>query len=44
MRATEADYQFWENRWPHGHVIGWEHAFVHESVHLPDCIVTDGEK
>ncbi|MCJ7549497.1 MAG: gfo/Idh/MocA family oxidoreductase, partial [Anaerolineae bacterium] len=24
-----------------GHVIGWEHTFVHEFTHLLDCIVND---
>ena len=24
-----------------GHIIGWEHTFVHEIAHLLDCIVND---
>jgi len=40
---TEAHHPFWENWWPHGHVIGWEHTFVHEITHLLDCIVNDRE-
>ena len=32
-----------ENWWPHGHIIGWEHTFVHEITHLLDCIVNDGD-
>ena len=36
------DYHPWlENWWPHGHIIGWEHTFVHETAHLLDCIVND---
>jgi len=27
--------------WPQGHMIGWEHTFVHEITHLLDCIVND---
>ena len=27
--------------WPAGHIIGWEHTFVHEIAHLLDCIVND---
>ena len=32
--VTEADDPFWSWWWPHGHVIGWEHTFVHELEHL----------
>jgi len=32
--VTEAYHPFWEWWWPHGHVIGWEHTFVHEIHHL----------
>jgi predicted dehydrogenase len=36
------DYHPWiEHWWPHGHIIGWEHTFVHELTHLLDCIVND---
>jgi predicted dehydrogenase len=38
------DYHPWlENWWPPGHIIGWEHTFVHEINHLLDCIVNDKE-
>ena len=36
--VSEADDPFWEWWWPHGHVIGWEHTFVHELRHLLDAI------
>jgi predicted dehydrogenase len=39
--VTESYHPFWENWWPHGHIIGWEHTFVHEMAHLLDCIVHD---
>lgn len=36
------DYHPWmENWWPHGHIIGWEHSFVHELAHFLDCIAND---
>ncbi len=36
------DYHPWmENWWPHGHIIGWEHTFVHELAHFLDCIVNN---
>ena len=38
---TEANHPYWENWWPHGHIIGWEHTFVHELHHFLDCIVND---
>lgn len=38
------DYHPWiKNWWPHGHIIGWEHTFVHEITHLLDCIINDKE-
>ena len=36
--VSEADHPFWEHWWPHGHIIGWEHTFVHELHHLLGCI------
>ena len=41
--VTEADHPFWEHWWPHGHVIGWEHTFVHELHHLLTAIRDDGD-
>lgn len=40
---SEGYHPWWENWWPHGHIIGWEHSFVHEITHLLDCIVNDKE-
>ena len=39
--VSEADHPFWEHWWPHGHIIGWEHTFVHELHHLLGCIARD---
>jgi len=41
--VTEGYHPWWNNWWPHGHIIGWEHTFVHEIAHLLDCIVNDNE-
>jgi len=41
--VSEADHPFWEHWWPHGHIIGWEHTFVHEIHHLLTAIAEDGE-
>lgn len=40
--VSEPSHPWWENWWPQGHMIGWEHTFVHEITHLLDCIVNDG--
>ncbi len=37
--VTEAFHPFYANWWPHGHIIGWEHTFVHEINHLIEAIV-----
>jgi len=39
--VTEGHHPWIDNWWPHGHIIGWEHTFVHELTHLLDCIVND---
>jgi predicted dehydrogenase len=41
--VTEADHPFWQWWWPHGHIIGWEHTFVHEIHHLLDAIANGRE-
>jgi predicted dehydrogenase len=38
---SEGYHPWWEHWWPQGHMIGWEHTFVHEIAHLLDCIVND---
>ncbi len=41
--VSEGYHPWWENWWPQGHMIGWEHSFVHEIDHLLDCIVNNKE-
>ncbi len=41
--VSEADHPFWEWWWPHGHMIGWEHTFVHEIHHLLSAIRDDAD-
>jgi predicted dehydrogenase len=36
--VTEAEHPFMSSWWPPGHVIGWEHTFVHELHHVLSCI------
>jgi len=41
--VSEASHPFWEWWWPPGHIIGWEHTFVHELHHFLRAIAEDGE-
>src|SRR4029077_4258604 len=41
--VTEPDHPFLEHWWPAGHVLGWEHTFVHELHHLLAAIREDGD-
>jgi predicted dehydrogenase len=36
--VSEPQHPFWEHWWPEGHMIGWEHTFVHEIHHLLTAI------
>jgi predicted dehydrogenase len=38
--VSEPDHPFWEHWWPQGHMIGWEHTFVHELHHFLHCVRT----
>jgi predicted dehydrogenase len=40
--VTEPDHPFWQWWWPPGHIIGWEHTFVHEIHHLLTAIAGEG--
>lgn len=37
--VSESFHPWWKNWWPQGHIIGWEHTFVHEIDHLLNAIV-----
>lgn len=39
--VSESYHPFWSNWWPQGHIIGWEHTFVHEFHHFLDAIVNN---
>jgi predicted dehydrogenase len=41
--VTEPDHPWVEHWWPRGHILGWEHTFVHELAYLLDCIANDRE-
>jgi predicted dehydrogenase len=40
--VTEPDHPFMSYWWPPGHILGWEHTFVHELHHLLSAIAGDG--
>ncbi|MBN1285861.1 MAG: Gfo/Idh/MocA family oxidoreductase [Anaerolineae bacterium] len=40
---SEGYHPYWGNWWPHGHMIGWEHSFVHEFHHFFSAIVKNGD-
>jgi predicted dehydrogenase len=39
VMVGESFHPWMSNWWPMGHIIGWEHTFVHELTHFLDCIV-----
>jgi predicted dehydrogenase len=40
--VTEPDHPYLDMWWPPGHIIGWEHTFSHELLHLLSAIASDG--
>ena len=42
INVTQPGDPFMEFWWPAGHIIGWEHTFVHELNHLLTAIHDDG--
>ena len=41
IMVTESSHPWIQHWWPPGHIIGWEHAFIHELAHFLDCIAND---
>lgn len=41
--VSEPHHPYWANWWPAGHIIGWEHTFVHEFHHFFDAIINNKE-
>lgn len=41
VSVTENFHPYYENWWPHGHIIGWGDTFVHEFNHFFDAIVNN---
>ncbi|HET7051466.1 MAG TPA: Gfo/Idh/MocA family oxidoreductase [Solirubrobacteraceae bacterium] len=41
--VTNPEHPYLEHWWPPGHVLGWEHTFVHELHHMLTAIRDDGD-
>lgn len=41
--VTEPSHPYMSNWWPEGHIIGWEHTFVHEFNHFFNAIVNGAD-
>jgi predicted dehydrogenase len=39
--VTEQSHPYGENWWGPGHILGWEHAMIHEIHHLLSAIIND---
>jgi len=42
--VTDADDPYVDHWWPPGHVIGWEHTFVHENYEFLSAVVEGGDQ
>jgi predicted dehydrogenase len=42
VMATQPEHPYMKNWWPPGHVIGWEHTFVHQYYEFLKAIAEDG--
>jgi predicted dehydrogenase len=42
--VTDADDPYVDHWWPPGHVIGWEHTFVHENYEFLTAVADGGEQ
>jgi predicted dehydrogenase len=43
VKVSDPDMPFWSWWWPPGHMLGWEHTFVHEIYHLLDAIANGAD-
>jgi predicted dehydrogenase len=41
INVTEAGHPYIDKWWPHGHIIGWEHTFVHSAYNMVNAIIND---
>jgi len=43
VSVTESFHPYYEHWWPHGHIIGWEHSFVHSAYNMVNSVVNNVE-
>ncbi|MCC7016203.1 MAG: Gfo/Idh/MocA family oxidoreductase [Rhodospirillales bacterium] len=43
VMATQPEHRYMKSWWPPGHVIGWEHTFVHQYYEFLKAIAEDGK-
>lgn len=41
--VTDDEDPYIDHWWPPGHILGWEHTFVHENYEFLSAVVNDGE-
>jgi predicted dehydrogenase len=41
--VSESHHPFWKHWWPQGHLLGWEHAIIHELHHFLSAIAGQSE-
>jgi len=39
INVTESYHPYYENWWPHGHIIGWENTFVHTALNMVNAVM-----
>jgi predicted dehydrogenase len=39
INVTESYHPYYEQWWPHGHIIGWENTFVHTAFNMVNAII-----
>jgi len=41
VSVTESFHPYYDKWWPHGHIIGWENAFVHTAYNMVNAVVNN---
>jgi predicted dehydrogenase len=41
ISVTESIHPYYKHWWPQGHVLGWEHTFIHEMYHFFSAVEKD---
>jgi len=41
ISVTEPNHPYFSKWWPSGHIIGWEHTFVHTAYNIVDAVINN---